>query len=169
MQSKRLGRNAANPEFHSLDSDFDKAGIRPIFLGREVASVGVFLPKRSDLEHILDEPGSTCKARKAVVTIVLKNESDGGSVPQICNLARPAVRQKPNDPVIIVFARKQPPHRPRANAFIATADQPAILYAGDNLLRTGQHPFDVHGLICVLGTLDFHPRLLNGVQSHNSC
>jgi hypothetical protein len=105
-QSKRLRRNAANPEPHPLDSDFDEASILSIFLGGKIANVSVFLPKRSELEGVPDEPGSSREAGNGIVAIVLK---DSGSVPRICNLARPEVGQKPNGPIAVAFARENAP------------------------------------------------------------
>src|SRR6266478_5746009 len=132
-QSERLRRDTANPQLHAFDVDLNESCVRAVRLVGKIGAVGV-LPKPADLGSGLDQRGPAAQHNESIVLVALKDDSDLAGTTDVGCLARTAVGNEADGPVILFGGGQQTPHWPRiGTAGFGFGHQPAIAHAGDSL------------------------------------
>src|SRR5882724_206263 len=99
-QSERLRRDTANPQLHAFDVDLNESCVRAICLVGKIGVEGV-LPKPADLGSGLDQRGAAAQHNENIVLVALKDESDLAGTTHVGCLARTAVGNEADGPVVL--------------------------------------------------------------------
>src|SRR3982074_3426148 len=132
-QSERLRRDTANPQLHAFDVDLNESCVRAVRLVGKIGVVGV-LPKPAHLGSGPNQHGPAAQHNESIGLVALKDESDLAGTTDVGCLARTAVGNEADGPVVLFGGRQQTPHWPRVGtAGFGFGHQPAIAHAGDSL------------------------------------
>ena len=125
VQSERLRRDAADPEFHPVDFDLDEGGGGAVGRRREIRLV-VFLPEAVDVVGPLEQPRFSEQRDIGLIRVGLEDQPDFPLAAQFMRLARTAIGDEADGPRVLAFLGEDAPHRPCVEPICRRRHQPAI-------------------------------------------